>query len=32
MSLVFYKRLELVAQTEDYAELMMKLQPYIAQG
>jgi len=29
MSLAFYKRLELIAQTDDMAELLAKLQPYI---
>jgi phosphotransferase system HPr-like phosphotransfer protein len=32
MSLVIYKRLELIALTEDNAGLMRKLKPYIAQG
>lgn len=29
MSLALYKRLELIAQTDDIAELLVKLQPYL---
>ena len=32
ISLVFYKRLELIAQTDDIGELLTKIQPYLANG
>lgn len=30
MSLVFHKKLELIAQTDDSAELMKKIKPFLA--
>lgn len=32
MSLVFYKKLELIAQTDDMTELLQKIQPYLAEA
>lgn len=32
MSLAFYKRLELIAYTDDMSELLMKIQPFIAKA